>query len=458
MSETNFLHLIQQQQAYFQSGATRSIQFRLKQLRKLRDVVIQNEALIFEALKKDLNKSEFESYATEIGFVLEELSYQINHLKKWAKPIKVKNPITNFPASSYITFQPKGNVLIMAPWNYPFQLLFVPLLGAMASGNTVIAKPSEISSETAHAIKKMLNNAFDPSYIEVVIGGAEVGQALLEQPFHHIFFTGSPRVGQIVLESAARQMIPVTLELGGKSPCIVDKFVNVKQAARRIIWGKLINAGQTCIAPDYILVHEKVKTELLTEMESAIRQFYGDKLIENDEYPRIINESSMQRLISLLEDADIYFGGNYDIEKKFFEPTILNNATFDMPVMEQEIFGPILPVITYRAEDELRKMLKIRPNPLALYLFSKNRKLVKRIVEEVPAGGVTINDTIMHIANNKLPFGGVGGSGMGQYHGQYSFEVFSNSKPVVYKATWLDIPLRYPPFRSKLKYVRKLMR
>jgi aldehyde dehydrogenase (NAD+) len=281
---------------------------------------------------------------------------------------------------------------------------------------------------------------------------------LLEQPFHHIFFTGSPRVGHIVLESAARQMIPVTLELGGKSPCIVDEFVNVKQAARRIIWGKLINAGQTCIAPDYILVHAKVKDELLTEMESAIRQFYGDNLIENDEYPRIINDSAMDRLISLLKDANIYLGGNYDLEKKFFEPTILNNATFDMPVMQQEIFGPILPVITYSSVDELVEMLKIHTNPLALYLFSKNRKLVKTIVERVPAGGVTINDTIMHIANNKLPFGGVGGSGMGQYHGQYSFEVFSNSKPVVYKATWLDIPLRYPPFRSKLKYVRKLMR
>lgn len=458
MSETNFLQLIQQQQDYFESGATKNVQFRLKQLRKLRDVIIQNEALIFEALKTDLHKSEFESYATEIGFVLEELSYHIKHLKKWAKPVKVRNPITNFPASSYITFEPKGNVLIMAPFNYPFQLVFVPLIGAMAAGNTMVIKPSEISIETAQTIKKILNNAFDPSYIEVVIGGAEMGQELLEQRFHHIFFTGSPRVGQIVLASAARKMIPVTLELGGKNPCIVDEFVNVKQTARRIIWGKLINTGQSCVAPDYLLVHENVKGELLTEMESAIRQFYGDNIIENDEYPRIINQSNMERLIPLIKDADIHFGGNYDIEKKYFEPTILNNVTYDMPVMQQEIFGPILPVITYRTVDELKKMLKIHPNPLALYLFSKNRKRVKMIVEDVPAGGVTINDTIMHFANNKLPFGGIGGSGMGQYHGQYSFEVFSNEKPVVYKATWLDVPLRYPPFGSKLKYVRKLMR
>jgi len=458
MSETNFLQLIQQQQAYFQTGETRSVQFRLKQLRKLRDVVVQNEALIFEALKTDLHKSEFESYATEIGFVLEELSYHIRNLKKWAKPRRVKNPITNFPASSYITFEPKGNVLIMAPWNYPFQLVFVPLIGAIAAGNTVLVKPSEISVATAKAIKKMLNHAFESNYIEVVIGGPETGKALLEQEFDHIFFTGSQRVGKIVLESAASKIIPVTLELGGKSPCIVDEFVNVKQTARRIIWGKLINAGQTCIAPDYLLVHENIKSELLKELVGAIQQFYGESPEENDEYPRIISKTEMERLVSLLKDADIYYGGHYNKETRYFEPTILNHVTFELAVMQSEIFGPILPVVNYKNLDQLLEMLKMRPDPLALYLFSKNRKHVKKILNQVPAGGVTINDTIMHFANNKLPFGGTGSSGMGKYHGQHSFELFSNTKPVVYKATWLDIPLRYPPFRNKLKYVRNLMR
>lgn len=458
MPETNFLQLIQQQQAYFESGETKNIQFRLKQLKKLRDVVIQNEALIFDALKKDLHKSEFESYATEIGFVLEELTYQIKHLKKWAKPRRVRNPITNFPASSYISLEPKGIVLIIAPWNYPFQLVFVPLIGAIAAGNTVVIKPSEISVNTAQLIKKMINNAFEQRYLEVIIGGPETGQALLEQNYSHVFFTGSQRVGQIVLESVAPKMIPVTLELGGKSPCIVDELVNVKQTARRIIWGKLINAGQTCIAPNCLFVHENVKEKLMPELVKSIKQFYGVDPEQSDEYPRIINHENMDRLIGMLSNAEVYWGGNYDREKLYFEPTILNHVDFDMAVMQKEIFGPILPVITYNDLDKLLEMLKMCPSPLALYFFSKNKKHVKKILERVPAGGVTINDTIMHFVNNKLPFGGTGNSGMGKYHGKHSFEVFSNSKPVVFKATWIDIPIRYAPFRNKLKYVRKLMK
>ena len=458
MSETNFLHLIQQQQAYFQKGETRSVAFRLKQLRKLRDVVVQNESLIFGSLKKDLNKSAFESYATEIGFVLEELSYQIKHLKRWAKPRRVKNPITNFPASSYITHEPKGNVFIMAPWNYPFQLVFVPLIGALAAGNTVVVKPSEISKATAEVIKKILNNAFDTNYVEVVIGGPETGQALLKQEFDHIFFTGSQRVGQVVLESAAPKMIPVTLELGGKSPCIADEHIHVKQTARRIIWGKLINAGQSCIAPNCLFVHENVKDALLPELVKAIQKFYGVDPEQSDEYPRIINQDNMDRLVEMVHDADVYWGGKYNREKLYFEPTILDNVDFDMAAMKKEIFGPILPVITFSDLDQLLEMLKLCPSPLALYFFSRNRKHVKKVLQRVPAGGVTINDTIMHFVNNKLPFGGTGNSGMGKYHGKHSFEVFSNTKPVVFKATWLDIPLRYAPFKNKLKYVRKLMK
>lgn len=458
MPEINFTHLIQKQQAYFQSGETKNIHFRLKQLKILREVVVQNESLIFESLRKDLHKSEFESYATEIGFVLEELSYHIKHLKKWAKAKRVKNPLTNFPASSYQTYEPKGNVLIMSPWNYPFQLVFVPLIGAISAGNTVVVKPSEISIETARVIKKIVNNAFDSKYIEVIIGDAKEARELLKLDFNHIFFTGSERVGRIVLETAAPKLIPVTLELGGKSPCIVDEKVNVRQTARRIIWGKLVNAGQTCIAPDYLIVHEKILDKLLPELVNAIKQFYGDNPWESEEYPRIVNKANMERLVAMLEGADIYWGGGYDMENLYFEPAILNNVTFDMPSMQSEIFGPILPVMTFDSIDKLISMLRMRPNPLALYFFSNNKKHVRRILDSIPAGGVTINDTLMHFVNNKLPFGGTGNSGIGKYHGKYSFEAFSNPKPVVYKATWLDIPIRYAPFKNKIKYIRKLMK
>jgi len=458
MPEPNFTHLIQKQQAYFLTGETKNIQFRLKQLKMLREVVVQNENLIFESLQKDLHKSEFESYAVEIGSVLEELSYHIKHLKKWAKAKRVKNPLVNFPASSYQTYEPKGNVLIISPWNLPFQLAFAPLIGAISAGNTVVIKPSEISIETAGVIKKIINKAFDSKYIEVIIGDAKEARELLKLDFNHIFFTGSERVGRIILETAAPKLIPVTLELGGKSPCIVDEKVNVRQTARRIIWGKLINTGQTCIAPDYLLVHDKIKDKLLPELVNAIKQFYGDNPKESAEYPRIINRANMERLVAMLEGADIYWGGGYDIENLYFEPAILNNITFDMASMQSEIFGPILPVITYSSIDKLISMLRMRPNPLALYFFSNNKKHIRKILDSVPAGGVTINDTMIQYVNNKLPFGGTGSSGIGKYHGKYSFEVFSNQKPVVYKATWIDIPIRYAPFKNKIKYIRKLMK
>ena len=458
MPETNFTQLIQKQQAYFLTGETKNIQFRLKQLKILREVVVQNENLIFESLRKDLHKSEFESYVTEIGVVLEEISYHIKHLKKWAKAKRVKNPLMIFPASSYQTYEPKGNVLIMSPWNYPFQLVFAPLIGAISAGNTAVIKPSEISIATTHLIKKIINNAFNTEYIEVINGGAEEVMELLKLDFNHIFFTGSERVGRIVLETAAPKLIPVTLELEGRNPCIIDEKVNVKQTARRIIWGKLINAGQSCIAPNCLLVHEKIKDKLLPELVNAIKQFYGDNPLESEEYPRIVNKVNMERLVAMLEGADVYWGGGYDMEKLYFEPTILNNVTFDMPSMRSEIFGPILPVITYSSIDKLISMLRTCPNPLALYFFSNNKKHVRRILDSVPAGGVTINDTMMHFVNNKLPFGGIGNSGIGKYHGKFSFEVFSNQKPVVYKATWIDIPIRYAPFKNNIKYFRKLMK
>ncbi len=458
MPKSKFAPLFQKQQSFFQTGETLNIDARLRQLKKFRQAVLRNEELIYKALFKDLHKSEFESYATEIGFVLEELSNHIRHLKKWSRPRKVKTPLTSFPASGYLTYEPRGTVLIMGPWNYPFQLVMVPLVGALSAGNTVIIKPSEMSVETGRVIEKIIGETFEEQYVRVVTGGAETARELLKLHFGHIFFTGSERIGRKVLEAAAPKLIPVTLELGGRSPCIVDEGVDVRLAARRIMWGKLINAGQTCIAPNCLMVHEKVKDRLLPELVQAIKRFYGVDLKNNREYPRIINRPNMERLIALMEGSKVYWGGSYEVEELFFEPTIIDNADFSLPVMQSEIFGPILPVMTYGSMDELMEMLKKCPNPLSLYYFSKNRKNIRKVLKTVPSGGVTVNDTLMHFTFSSLPFGGTGSSGMGNYHGKYSFEVFSHKKSVVYRGTWLDIPVRYAPFKNKLKIIKKLIR
>jgi len=458
MPESKFSLLFQKQQSFFQTGETLNIEVRLRQLKKFKEAVLRNEELIYEALYKDLHKSQFESYATEIGFVLEELSNHIRHLKKWAKPKKVKTPLTSFPATGYITYEPRGTVLIMGPWNYPLQLVLVPLVGAISAGNTVIIKPSEMSVETSRVIEKIISETFEEEYVKVVTGGAETARELLKLHFGHIFFTGSERIGRIVLESAAPKLIPVTLELGGRSPCIVDEDVDVKLTARRIMWGKLINAGQTCIAPNCLMVHEKVKDKLLPELVEAVKKFYGNDLKNSSEYPRIINRANMERLLALMEGSEIYWGGNYDVEERYFEPTITTEASFDLPVMQSEIFGPILPVMTYRNIDELMEMLGKCPNPLSLYYFSNNKKHIKKILASVPSGGVTINDTLMHFTFSSLPFGGTGSSGMGRYHGKFSFQTFSHQKPVVYRGTWLDIPVRYAPFKNKLKIFKKLIK
>ena len=458
MPESKFSLLFQKQQSFFQTGETLNIEVRLRQLKKFKEAVLRNEELIYEALYKDLHKSQFESYATEIGFVLEELSNHIRHLKKWAKPKKVKTPLTSFPATGYITYEPRGTVLIMGPWNYPLQLVLVPLVGAISAGNTVIIKPSEMSVETSRVIEKIISETFEEEYVKVVTGGAETARELLKLHFGHIFFTGSERIGRIVLESAAPKLIPVTLELGGRSPCIVDEDVDVKLTARRIMWGKLINAGQTCIAPNCLMVHEKVKDKLLPELVEAVKKFYGNDLKNSSEYPRIINRANMERLLALMEGSEIYWGGNYDVEERYFEPTITTEASFDLPVMQSEIFGPILPVMTYRNIDELMEMLGKCPNPLSLYYFSNNKKHIKKILASVPSGGVTINDTLMHFTFSSLPFGGTGSSGMGRYHGKFSFQTFSHQKPVVYRGTWLDVPVRYAPFKNKLKIIKKLIK
>jgi aldehyde dehydrogenase (NAD+) len=442
---------------FFGQQKTKPLAFRLSALQKLKSAIKNFENEIYRALYADLQKSEFEAYATEIGFVLEEISFHQRNLKRWVKPERVSSGIASFPSKSRVLPEPLGRTLIIAPWNYPFQLIIAPLIGAISAGNTAILKPSEISVHTSAIVAKIIKATFSEEYIAVFEGDAATTKALLELKFDHIFFTGSPRVGQIVMEAAAKQLIPVTLELGGKSPCIVDVGQDLKLVAKRIVWGKLLNAGQTCIAPDYIMVHDDIKDEFVFALAEAIKSSYGNDAKENKDYPRIVSRANTERLSYLLEGATIYYGGKIDVEVKYVEPTILIDVAPEMPVLQQEIFGPIIPVLTFSDVDQVVQFVNGKPKPLALYCFSDNKSFIQRIINEVPSGGVTINDTLMHISNNRLPFGGVGNSGMGHYHGKYSFDLFSHKKAVLIRGTWLDIPLRYAPFAEKLKYIKKIM-
>ncbi len=458
MVDQHIKDIFNAQEVFFKQQHTKTLKFRLQALKELKQAILEMENEISEALYKDLHKSGFEAYATEIGFVLEELSYHIRHLKKWVKPVNVCTGITSFPARSFIMNEPLGKVLIISPWNYPFQLMVAPLIGAVAAGNTVVLKPSEISQHTSVVIAKLIKSVFQESHVAVAQGDASVSQELLKLKFDHIFFTGSPRVGQIVMQEAAKQLIPVTLELGGKSPCIVNNDVDINLTARRIAWGKLLNAGQTCIAPDYVLVHKDVEEKLLEALSKAFVQFYGEDPSISKEYPRIISVANVVRLKTLVEGCEIYSGGMMMEKEKYVQPTILRNVTPDMEVMKNEIFGPVLPVLTFVKYDEVIHFVNQRPKPLALYCFADDRTFLKRLLNEVPSGGVTVNDTLMHITNNHMPFGGVGNSGIGSYHGKYSFDVFSHKKSVMVRGTWLDMPLRYAPFNQKLKWIKMLMK
>lgn len=458
MGEFSAESAVQSQKHFFQENLTFPIAFRKQQLRKLRSLIQANENEISAALFNDLGKSAFESYATEIGIVLEEISFHIKNLNSWAKKKKVSTPITAFPAKSYIQPEPYGVVLIVAPWNYPFQLALAPLVGAISAGNCCIVKPSEISSNTAQLLEKLINSNFDERYIRIITGGVNVSQELLKQAFDLIFFTGSPRVGKIVMRAAAENLTPVVLELGGKSPCIVDKDVDVALTAKRIMWGKCINAGQTCIAPDYVLVHEAIKDKLFEQLSKSIQDLYGKNPQQSIDYPRIINKEHVLRLEQMLSAGRIVAGGNFDLNNRYFEPTIVDVQDTEHKLMQEEIFGPILPVVTYSKLAEAIRFVQNKPKPLALYLFTNNKQNLQQLLSQLSAGGVTVNDTIMHFANNKLPFGGVGNSGLGSYHGHASFSAFSHFKSVMKRASWLDIPLRYPPFANKLKIVKFLIK
>lgn len=450
MDSTQIDDILQLQRDFYDNGATIPVSFREKQLKKLYQAVQKYRPQIEEALKKDLGKSSYESFMCEIGLVLSEISYMIRHVKKFSKRKTVYTPLAQFASHSYVQPVPYGNTLIMSPWNYPFLLSIDPLVDAIAAGNTAIIKPSAYSPATSKVIEMLVKECFSPAHVSVVTGGRAENAALLEKKFDFIFFTGSQNVGREVMRHAAVNLTPVVLELGGKSPCIVEESADIRLAARRIVFGKYLNCGQTCVAPDFILCHKSIQDKLLQELKLQVeKQFGSDPLADND-YGKIINQKHFDRLCRLLQSGELYLGGETDAEALRIAPAIMTNVTFDDPVMQEEIFGPVLPVLTYENFDELMLLLKKRPKPLAQYLFSSNKAHIRRVNEELSYGGGCINDTIIHLATSEMGFGGVGESGMGAYHGKAGFDAFSHQKSIVDKKTWLDLPMRYQPYTSKL--------
>lgn len=445
------------QKEYFQSGATLPLEFRLAQLRSLYRGIKRFEPQILEALRSDLGKSAEESYMSEIGMCLTEIRHTARHLREWSRPQRVPTPLMHFPGSSRIVREPRGVCLIIAPWNYPFLLAVGPMISAIAAGNCVTLKPSEYAPATAAVLEKMLDVCFEGRFCRTVTGGAEVSAAETARPYDMIFFTGSTAVGRKVMAAAAQNLTPVVLELGGKSPCIVDETADLPVAAARIIWGKCLNSGQTCVAPDYVLVARSRKDALIREMEKAICRFYGEDPCEYSAYPRIVNERHFDRLAAMLPE-DPAVGGRVDRESLKIEPTLIETTLNDQsPLMTEEIFGPLLPIVPYDNIHEALGYILSRPRPLALYLFSRNRKLQRRVVETIPFGGGCINDTISHITTPYLPFGGTGDSGMGAYHGRCGYETFTHAKSILSKPFRPDLPVRYPPLTGKLDLLHKIL-
>lgn len=445
-STDQIIPLFERQKDFFRTGKTKPIAFRKQQLLALKEAIRQNEEKIQQALWQDLHKSPEESYLTEISIVLSEVDNHIRHLKKWSRPKRVSTPVHLMFSKSRIIYEPLGVALVVAPWNYPFQLLFNPLIGAISAGCCCILKPSPYAPATAWVMQDIIRQVFKEEYIGVTQGGKEVNTALFQLPFDFIFFTGSPELGKVVMKAASEHLTPVVLELGGKSPCIVDKDADLNIAAKRITWGKLINAGQTCIAPDYLFVHESVKEELLQKMIAHIGNMYGGEIKESRYYPRIVSDKAMMRLEVLLKGGKIRFGGEVDAPQRYIPPTIIDQVKPDDPVMQEEIFGPILPVMTFTHIEEVTDYVNRHEKPLAFYYFGNAGK-GKEIIGKTTSGGACINDTLMHITNHHLPFGGVGNSGMGKYHGRDSFLAFSNARALIDSPTWWDISAKYAPFK-----------
>ena len=442
--------ILESQRRYFRSGATLSVSFRIEMLKKLRNAVEKYENEIGEALRKDLGKSDYEGFMCETGLVKSEISYMIRHTRRFASKHRVYTPLAQFASSSYKKTCPYGNVLIMSPWNYPFLLTIDPLADAIAAGNTAVVKPSAYSPATSAVIAKMLSECFPPEYVAVVTGGRKENAALLDKKFDFVFFTGSQNVGKEVLRHTAETLTPAVLELGGKSPCIVDSTAKLKLAAKRIVFGKYLNCGQTCVAPDYILCHQSVREKLTEEICVQIKKQYGEDPLTNPDYGKIINEKHFDRICGLLDKDKIVLGGRCRRETLQLEPTVMDHVTWEDAVMQEEIFGPIMPVLTFDSFDEIYSMLAGKPKPLALYLFSEDKQRIKEVTERCSYGGGCINDTIIHLATSEMGFGGVGESGMGSYHGKNGFETFSHTKSIVDKKTWMDLPMRYQPYKKGL--------
>ncbi|MEQ1553037.1 MAG: aldehyde dehydrogenase [Ferruginibacter sp.] len=444
---------------YFETGATQSLDFRITQLKKLKAAVVANEEAIYTALHKDLRKSKEECYVTENGFFLAEINNAIKKLTTWVKPKIVSTNLLNFPSKSFIQSEPLGVVLIISPWNYPFQLLMTPLIGAIAAGNCVVMKPSELAPATEAVIKKIIESVFDKEYILFVKGdGATIVPELMNNfIFDHVFYTGSTAVGKIIYELAAKNLVPVTLELGGKSPCIVEDDVDVKLTAKRIAMPKFSNAGQMCVAPDYLLVHENIKDKLVTEIKNALIEFFGKDAQQSKFYGRIINEKQFARLEKYLSNGKILHGGKTDSTDLYIEPTLIEITDSNLPIMQAEIFGPILPIISFKTFDQAIAILKQNKNPLAMYVFTKNKKKERQWLTAVPFGGGCVNNASYHLTNHNLPFGGRGNSGLGNYHGKYSFDTFSHKKSIMKTYTWLDLYLKYPPFTGRLSFFKKII-
>ncbi len=443
-------------QAYFFSGAAAEYSFRKEQLQILKKAVRNYEVRIMQALFKDLHKSQEEAFTTEIGFVYSEISHTLSNLASWMKPAAVSTPMVLQPSSSIIRRDPLGVCLIISPWNYPFQLLIAPLTGAIAGGNCAVLKPSEMAVHTSAVIAEMIAETFDKNYIAVVEGdgAAVVPQLMKENRFDHVFFTGSIATGREIAKMAAEKLVPVTLELGGKSPCIVDEDADIQVAAKRITWGKFTNAGQTCVAPDYLLVHEKKMDEMISGMKKSIQQFYGKDPMQSADYGRIINEKRFDKLESYLNQGEVITGGKAVKSELYFSPTLMQHIAEEAPVMKEEIFGPVLPIISFAKQQEALQIIQNNPQPLSLYYFGSNKKNEQLFIENVQFGGGCINNTLMHLANADLPFGGVGNSGLGAYHGKFSFDTFTRAKAVLKTATWIDPSVKYPPYKGKLKLLR----
>lgn len=452
--------LLQEQRAYFDTGATRSLAFRKEQLKKLKQAIAANEKKVTEALYRDLHKSDFEAFATEIGILYDSISLALKNLEEWMHPVSVPTPIQFQPGKSFIVREPYGVTCIIGPFNYPFQLVMEPLVGAIMGGNTAIVKPSESAPYTAMIVRQILEETFDREFVAVVEGEKEVVQTLIHAPFDFIFFTGSVQVGKIVAGACAERLTPYALELGGKSPAIVDQTANLEVAAKRLVWGKFTNAGQTCVAPDYILVHESVKVPFLRQVKKTIDKFYGKDPQKSKDFGRIINDRQFERLNTLLKQSknEVLIGGQCDREDLYIAPTVLQDVKWNSPIMEDEIFGPIMPILVYEDLEAAIRLIKRKPKPLAAYLFSETEKAIDYFLENLPFGGGCINETITHVGTPHLPFGGVGESGTGNYHGKASFECFTHPKSILKRSSKLATNIMFPPYKKKVKLVKTIMR